>query len=352
MSALIRFILITAIIFSHACTTTNANDTGTSVDQKKSSVTFFSIMWKRFTNTVPHMEPSKPIPVNNPLPQLLDGTDDKLVKIGHSTVLIRIDNRWLMTDPMFSERASPFSFAGPKRFHAPAIAITDLPKIDAVIISHDHYDHLDEASIKSLINTTEHFIVPSRVDKHLLEWGVPKEKIIALDRWESTTLDTVSVTATPSQHFSGRWLNDSNQTQWASWAIKGSKHNIFFSGDTGYFSGFKKIGEQLGPFDITLLEAGAYNEMWDKIHMFPEQTLKAHRDLQGKYMIPIHNSTFNLAFHAWFEPLEEIDRLAEPEDRVLTPAFGEEVKIASPLTTNKWWHPLLPWYRGGETAPN
>jgi L-ascorbate metabolism protein UlaG (beta-lactamase superfamily) len=351
MRALTSFIFITAIMLSQACTTTNANESGTSVDQKKSSVTFFSIMWKRFTNTVPHMEPSKPIPVHNPLPDLLDGTEDKLVKIGHSTVLMRIDEHWLITDPMFSERASPFSFVGPKRFHAPALALEHLPILAAVIISHDHYDHLDEASIKALANNTERFIVPARVDKHLLAWGIPKEKITVLDRWESTSLDSVTITATPSQHFSGRWLNDTNQTQWASWAIKGSLHNIFFSGDTGYFSGFKKIGDQLGPFDITLLEAGAYNEMWDKIHMFPEQTLQAHRDLRGKYMIPIHNSTFNLAFHPWFEPLEEIEKRAKPEDMVLTPAFGETVDIAAPKPARKWWQPLLPWYRE-ESAPN
>lgn len=346
MTFIHRLTLLFCLSIATACATANDVQQNVVLDSKeKPATSFFTIMWKRFTNTVPHMEPLKPIPVLNPLPNLNDDDGDKLVKLGHSTVLMRLDDQWLITDPMFSDRASPFRFVGPKRFHAPALLIDNLPRLSAVIISHDHYDHLDEHSIKAIDSRTERFIVPSRVERHLLEWGIAAEKITVLDWWESIQIENISITATPSQHFSGRWLNDRNETLWASWAITGKKHKVFFSGDTGYFDGFKTIGERLGPFDITLMEAGAYNEMWANIHLFPAQTLQAHRDLNGKHMIPIHNSTFNLAFHPWFEPLESLDKQAQQSDNMLTPAFGEVVYLANPQKTEKWWQTLLPWHR-------
>lgn len=331
---------------SIACATTDGNIEPTILDSReKPATSFFSILWKRFTNTSPHMEPIKPIPVVDPGESLKSGESDKLVKLGHSTVLIRLDGEWIITDPMFSERASPFSFVGPKRFHAPAVSLDNLPELSAVVISHDHYDHLDEATIKAINTKTQRFLVPSRVEHHLIDWGIAPEKITAMAWWESTDVGSVIVTATPSQHFSGRWLNDRNQTLWASWALRGQRHNIFFSGDTGYFNGFKHIGERLGPFDITLMEAGAYNDMWSNIHLFPQQTLQAHRDLRGERLIPIHNSTFNLAFHPWFEPLVELDKLTTEEDQMLTPRFGEIIDLTNVEHTEKWWQPLLPWYR-------
>ena len=346
MRALLSALLYSVLLTSTACATANEGSGKPIMDSKeKPAVSFFSVMWKRFSNTVPHMEPSKPIPLHDPSTELLSGEGDKIVKLGHSTVLMRIDGLWIITDPMFSERASPFSFAGPKRFHAPALPLAELPKLSAVVISHDHYDHLDEASIIQIDAITERFIVPSRVQRHLLEWGISEEKITALEWWDATQVGSVTVTATPSQHFSGRWLNDRNQTLWASWAFRGQQHNIFFSGDTGYFGGFKEIGDKLGPFDVTLMEAGAYDEMWSNIHLFPAETLQAHRDLRGARIIPIHNSTFSLAFHPWFEPLVELDKLAAPKDRMLTPRFGEIIELDRSQTTDKWWEPLLPWYR-------
>jgi L-ascorbate metabolism protein UlaG (beta-lactamase superfamily) len=340
--------LILAIATSStACANTSKPDDPIHVDSReKPATSFFSIMWKRFTNTSPHMEPTKPIPVLEPENLEAEPNSDKLVKLGHSTVLIQLDGHWMITDPMFSERASPFSFVGPKRFHQPALALEDLPPISAVLISHDHYDHLDEASIKAIDANTERFLVPSRVERHLIKWGIAPEKITAMEWWQETKIGSVTITTTPSQHFSGRGLNDRNETLWASWAIKGEQHNVFFSGDTGYFKGFKQIGDALGPFDFTLMEAGAYNDMWSNIHLFPEQTLQAHRDLRGKRMIPIHNSTFNLAFHPWFEPLVELDKLAKVEDQMLTPKFGEVIHLDNVKQTEKWWQPLLPWHRG------
>jgi len=347
MRVIARALILFLFVSTTACATADESITQPLNESREKPATFFfSIMWKRFTNTVPHMEPNKPIPVIKPSEQIMQGDRDKIVKLGHSTVLMQVDGHWLITDPMFSDRASPFSFVGPKRFHEPALSIQELPSLSAVIISHDHYDHLDEASIKAIDAKTKQFLVPSRVERHLLEWGIAAEKITALEWWSAITIDSITITATPSQHFSGRWLNDRNETLWASWAIKGSKHNLFFSGDTGYFAGFKEIGEKLGPFDITLMEAGAYNDMWPNIHLFPEQTLQAHRDLGGKKMIPIHNSTFNLAFHPWFEPLIELDKLAAAEDGMMTPKFGEIIELDSAVATSKWWLPLLPWYRG------
>lgn len=348
---LIATLLTCLMLITTACATASNQNSDPILDSKeKPAISFFSIMWKRFTNTAPHMEPSRPIPVKDPSKGLLEGDDDKLVKLGHSTVLIRIDNQWVITDPMFSKRASPFSFAGPARFHPPALNISQLPPLSAVILSHDHYDHLDEASIIEIDAITERFLVPSRVERHLLEWGIDAKKITVLDWWQSAQIGSLDITATPSQHFSGRWLTDRNETLWASWVIKGKEHKIFFSGDTGYFEGFKQIGERFGPFDITLMEAGAYDKLWSTIHMFPEQTLQAHRDLRGDLMIPIHNSTFNLAFHAWFDPLLELDKFTSDSDKVLTPAFGEVIYLDNPVVAENWWKPLLPWYRGEDLS--
>jgi L-ascorbate metabolism protein UlaG (beta-lactamase superfamily) len=195
--------------------------------------------------------------------------------------------------------------------------------------------------VLALNDRTERFIVPLGVDQHLISWGIPQEKIIALDWWQKTDLHGVTLTATPAQHFSGRSLSDKNKTLWASWAIRNDEFNLFFSGDSGYFSGFKTIGEKLGPFDLTLVETGAYNELWADIHMLPEQSLRAHLDLQGKHMIPIHNSSFDLAMHNWYEPLERLEIAARAyQVSLLTPVFGQGIYLDQ-LTKRdyqkRWW---------------
>lgn len=263
---------------------------------------------------------------------------DFLYRLGHSSVLMYIDSTWILTDPVFSERASPIQWAGPKRFHPAPITANSLPYIDIVIISHDHYDHLDKATIKAIDEKVGVFVTPLKVGDRLQSWGISREKIIQLDWWQSVLLNNIELVSTPSQHFSGRGLLDRNQTLWSSWVILGSKHRIFFSGDSGYFSGFKSIGERYGPFDFTLMEAGAYNSLWSDIHMMPEESVQAHIDLQGKFMIPIHNGTFDLSMHPWYEPLERISAItANRGVQLVTPAFGEQVVLDAPSLKNRWW---------------
>lgn len=288
--------------------------------------------------------PNQPIPVRTLSPtELQHKSEAGLYRLGHSTVLIRVDGEYLLTDPVFSDRASPVQWAGPKRFHDAPISMAQLPKLKAVIISHDHYDHLDKHSVVSLADKVEQFVVPLKVGNHLRRWGINPDKIVELNWWQSIELGSIRLTATPTQHFSGRGLLDRDRTLWASWIVESQQAKIFFSGDSGYFGGFKEIGDRFGPFDLTLIETGAYNELWSEIHMLPEQSLQAHLDLQGKAMLPIHNGTFDLALHEWFEPLERIQQLARQHQVTLvTPIFGEEVSINQPRINPTWWQSVEP----------
>lgn len=274
--------------------------------------------------------------------QVLADTGDTVYRLGHSTVLMVLDGALWLTDPVFSKRASPVQWAGPKRFHAPPIALDDLPPIDGVVISHNHYDHLDKWTIKRLHERVGHFLVPTGVGRTLIDWGVPAEKVQELGWWESATVGSVTLSATPAQHFSGRGLTDGNATLWASWVIATPERRVFFSGDSGYFSGFKAIGEAFGPFDLTLIETGAYDPNWPGVHMSPDQSLQAHRDLGGGHMMPIHNSTFDLAFHPWYEPLERLRQLTtQSGHRLATPIIGAPFSLERPDVTEAWWRPLM-----------
>lgn len=283
--------------------------------------------------------PENPLPLR-PLskPTLEQAEEPTLYRLGHSTVLLKLDGQYLLTDPVFSERASPVQWAGPRRFHAPPLSLEDLPPLKAVIISHDHYDHLDKNTIRALAKKVEYFVTPLGVGKHLQRWGIEKDAIIELDWWQEVELGSLTLAATPAQHFSGRGLLDRNETLWASWVIRSSDVNLFFSGDTGYFEGFKEIGERYGPFDVTMIENGAYNSAWRDIHMMPEDSIQAHLDLRGKAMLPIHNSTFDLSLHAWYEPMERVSALASQHNiELLTPVIGAPVSVLSPQPTFAWW---------------
>lgn len=272
-----------------------------------------------------------------------------LYRLGHSSILIKLDGEFILTDPVFSDRASPVQWAGPKRFHKTPITIEELPPIKAVVISHDHYDHLDKDAVVKLANKVEWFVTPLAVGERIVEWGVDADKVIEKDWWQSVELGSITLTATPTQHFSGRGLFDKDKTLWASWVIKGVQANLYFSGDSGYFGGFKEIGERYGPFDITMIETGAYNELWSEIHMLPEQSVQAHIDLKGKAMLPIHNSTFDLALHDWFEPLEEVKRFSEQHKvKLLTPIVGQKVKAIEPQQTVAWWRGMMPVEDGSQ----
>ncbi|MEE7560304.1 hydrolase, partial [Xanthomonas sp. Kuri4-2] len=237
---------------------------------------------------------------------------------------------WL-TDPVFAERASPVPFAGPRRFHAPPIALEELPPLAGVILSHNHYDHLDRASLRRLADRVGVFVAPLGVGDLLVRWGVDAAKVRQLDWWQSLTVGGLTLTAAPAQHFSGRGWFDSGRALWASWAIQHRDLKLFFSGDSGYFDGFRAIGERLGPFDLTLMENGAYDRRWPHVHMQPEQSLQAHRDVRGRALLPIHNGTFDLALHPWYEPFERISALARAAGvPLLTPRMGARVDLDAP----------------------
>ncbi len=269
---------------------------------------------------------------------LIMGDENAIYRLGHSSVLLKIGGKVWRTDPVFSERASFAQWIGPKRFHPVPMDISQLSEIEGIIISHDHYDHLDEQSIKQLSQRVNHFVVPLGVDGHLKGWGVPDEKIHALDWWQSVEIGSVTLTATPAQHFSGRGLFDGNETLWASWVIKTDELSLFFSGDSGYFDGFKLIGERYGPFDITMMETGAYDKDWSDIHMLPEESVQAHIDLKGNVMMPIHNGTFDLALHPWYEPFDRVAKAAALNNVPLaTPIIGKKVNISDIRNNSQWW---------------
>lgn len=290
-------------------------------------------------------EPVRPVPLKDITAATLaklPNDEMTLFRLGHSSFLLKASSAYWLIDPVFSDRASPFSFIGPKRFHQPPITIEDLPEIEGVIISHNHYDHLDKKATKALASKVKHFIVPLGVSNDLKSWGVDSNKVIELDWWQNIHISGIDFTFTPTQHFSGRGVTDSNKTLWGSWVIKttqkGAEQSLFYSGDSGYFDGFKEIGEKYGPFDLTIIETGAYDKDWPEVHMTPEQSLQAHIDVRGNKMLPAHNGTFDLAFHAWYEPLNRISQLANEKNiDLITPIVGEAVNVKSTKSNVKWW---------------
>jgi L-ascorbate metabolism protein UlaG (beta-lactamase superfamily) len=261
--------------------------------------------------------------------------------LGHSSLMINIDGYKILTDPVFEKRISIF---GPTRFNGDVpLAIQQIPEIDVVIISHDHYDHLNKFSVQRLIEKSNKFIVPLAVGDLLSNWGVPAGKIVELDWWQEHRLDQkLMVAATPAQHFSGRGITDRNKTLWASWIIKTPSYNLFFSGDSGYFAGFKQIGDRYGPFDMTFIECGAYGKSWPKVHMFPEQTVQAHLDLKGTVLHPIHWGTFNLALHPWYEPMIRLSAAADLRNiKIATPVVGGTTVYGSSIRSTRWWEQAM-----------
>ena len=297
------------------------------------------IIWNAIFHKPAGTRPTGPMPVLPITRAQLDAAPDRsLFRLGHSTMLIKLRGGYWLTDPVFAQRASPFQWMGPKRFHQPPIALSELPPIRGVILSHDHYDHLDRQTIRYLADRADAFLTPLGVGDRLIAWGVDAAKVTQLDWWQAIEIDGLRMTATPAQHFSGRTPLDSNRTLWASWVIVDDDLRVFFSGDTGYFDGFKTIGERLGPFDITLMETGAYDAQWPYVHMLPEQTVQAHVDLRGRWLMPIHNGTFDLAMHAWQEPFERVLALAAARNLPLaTPRMGERLDLGSPHAGERWW---------------
>ncbi|MCF6746426.1 hypothetical protein E9529_19545 [Blastococcus sp. KM273128] len=281
--------------------------------------------------------PGAPIPLAEAeLPA--DAAELAVTWFGHASALLEIDGRRVLLDPVWGHRVSPSPIIGPTRLHEPPMALEDLPPVDAVLISHDHYDHLDLPTVRTLLRTQRApWVVPLGIGEHLRKWGVPEERIVELDWDGEHRIGDLVLTCTEARHFSGRYFHR-DTTLWASWVVAGPRHRVFFGGDTGYTPAFAGIGARLGPFDLTLLPIGAYNDAWHAIHMDPEEAVRAHGDLGGRVLLPVHWATFNLAFHRWAEPVERLLVAAGARGAdVVVPQPGERVDVLDPPPLRDWW---------------
>ncbi len=282
------------------------------------------------------------LPSMDPLPAWANAPASGLraTWLGHSTVLLEIEGLRVLTDPVWGPRASPSRLFGPKRFQPAPVPLRALPPIDLVVVSHDHYDHLDYPTIRELARLDVPFVTSLGVGAHLEAWGVPPERIVELDWWETYQLpdSEVTVTAAPSQHFSGRSLDDRNATLWSSLAIRSPRHAVFFSGDTGLTDEYREIAQRLGKFDLVMLEVGAYHPAWGDMHLGPENALKALELLGGGALLPVHWGTFSLATHAWHQPADVLlDLGAKMGARLVMPRLGEAVEPAHANDVEPWW---------------
>lgn len=288
--------------------------------------------------------PEHPLPSLDPRPvwRQAAGSGLRATWLGHSTVLIEIDGVRLLTDPVWGARASPSQLAGPKRFQPVPVPLAALPPLHAVLVSHDHYDHLCFPTVRALAATGVPFVTSLGVGAHLQAWGVPPERITELDWWETHRVPgtEVEVTAAPSQHFSGRGLKDRNATLWSSFAVRSARHRVFFSGDTGLTDQYMTIAQRMGPFDLVMLEVGAFHPAWGDIHLGPLNALEAHALLGGGPLLPVHWGTFSLAMHAWDEPVETLLAQAQAPARgvpLLLPRLGEPVEPQHGPALQPWW---------------
>ncbi|MCX8490857.1 MAG: MBL fold metallo-hydrolase [Cyclobacteriaceae bacterium] len=302
---------------------------------------FAKTLW-RFFNSPSNTIPSSPLPFVRTDLKKLDAQSAQLVWFGHSSYFIRIDGKNILVDPIFSGHASPVFFFTTNFEGSNNYKIDDFPELDVVLITHDHYDHLDHKTIIELQSKTKLFCTSLGVGAHLERWGIPNEKIIEFDWWESKQVATsIELTAAPAWHFSGRDFALS-KSLWSSFILKTTDYKIYLGGDSGYDTHFKTIGEQFGPFDLALLECGQYNENWPYIHMMPEQTILASIDLQAKVLFPIHWGKFKLSLHSWKEPIERATIAAEQKQvRLTTPLIGEPISIGNHYPSVKWWENIV-----------
>ncbi|MDA1678017.1 MULTISPECIES: MBL fold metallo-hydrolase [unclassified Bacillus cereus group] len=281
-------------------------------------------------------------PIKN-LPILLSDNNESLESVkwfGHSASLLKIEGKKLLLDPMFGDASSPFPLFNSKRYSgAFSLEREDLQEIDAIIISHNHYDHLNYKSIMQLKDRTKHFYVPTGVAQYLIKWGVSPSEISEHNWWDEITLDTIKLVCAPARHFSGRSMTDRDCSLWCSWLILGKETKVFFSGDSGYAPHFKEIGDKYGPFDLTLMECGQYDPRWSAIHMLPEETVQAHMDVKGELLLPIHWGAFTLALHEWSDPIERVTKEAKRLGvKITTPQIGESITLKSTdYPSSAWW---------------
>lgn len=268
--------------------------------------------------------------------------DLRFAWLGHAGVFLEMGGKRLIIDPVFSERASFFQWAGPRRFQPSPVQAGDLPAMDAVLISHDHYDHLDKATIQALAGKTAGYHVPLGVASILEGWGIPQTKIHEYAWWDEQAVDGITITAVPARHFSGRGLFNRFGTLWCGWSISDSRYRIYHSGDTGMTAAFREIGVMKGPFDLAFIKIAAYDQSWPDIHLDPEQAVAAFLDLRGQALVPIHWGVFDLGLHSWYEPIERLVKAAEKaRASILTPVMGELV-VPDQHENSCWWRPFMP----------
>ena len=311
------------------------------------------VFWEFLTGGSDHRQPDAALPVvkrtASDFAEAPDGL--RVTWLGHSTLLVEIEGARLLIDPVWGDRASPSSVVGAPRFYAPPLALADLPEVDAVLISHDHYDHLDMPTVRALAERTPWWLVPLGVGAHLEAWGVAPEAITELDWWDEAEVAGIRLVSTPARHFSGRSLAR-DRTLWTGWAVVGDSARVWYSGDTALTPAFAEVGRRLGPFDLTLVESGAYAAAWADVHLGPEQAVAAHRMVQGGtggLLVPVHWGLFDLALHGWTEPVERVRQAAEAAGvAVAFPRPGESVTPTS-YPAEPWW-PDLP-YQTAAQAP-
>ncbi|MBW0106525.1 MBL fold metallo-hydrolase [Pseudonocardia sp. KRD-291] len=288
---------------------------------------------RRNENGVPH-EPVQPATPHFP-PR---AAPLAVTWLGHACVLLEIDGRRVLVDPVWSERTSPVPLLGPRRLYPMPAPLSALPQVDLVLLTHDHYDHLDRRTVRALArDSSATFVAPVGVGEHLRAWGVPEQRVVTRDWGGRTEVGELALTCLEARHFSGRGLRR-NTSQWAAWAVAGPQHRVYVGGDTGPTAAFARSGAAHGPFDLTVLPIGAYSDLWPDIHLDPEQAVSGHRDLRGDVLLPIHWATFNLGFHGWSEPGERLRRAADAAGvRLALPRPGERVDLAAPLHSAPWW---------------
>ena len=298
-----------------------------------------------------HRRPAEPVPVEPRTARdyaTPPASGLRVTWLGHSTTLVEIGAARFLVDPVWAERASFVSFAGPKRFYPSPLPLAELPPVDAVVLSHDHFDHLDADLIRTLASRGLRWIAPLGVGDWLTRWGVSESTVTELDWWETTDVADVTLTGTPARHFSGRGIGGRDRTLWCGWSFVTGDRRLYYAGDTAMQNEFLEICERLGPFDLTMIEIGAYDQLWPDVHLGPEQAVAAHRLVRGDVMLPLHWGLFDLALHGWTEPIERVlAAAARLGVRVATPRPGGMVEPASLREVERWW-PALPWRTGAE----
>ncbi len=306
-------------------------------DQLSKDTSYAKIMKDNF-NKSKNTEPKKILPFVKTDLHAIHSEEPVIVWFGHSSYLLKINGKTILVDPVFSGNASPFSFMIKAFKGSDEYKAEHMPKIDLLLLTHDHYDHLDYKTLKLLRSKIKQIYCPLGVGSHLEHWGFEESRITELDWWETCSFENdIVITAAPARHYTGRTMVRSKML-WASYILKTKTHSIYLGGDSGYDSHFKMIGEKYGPFDIALLESGQYNTSWPNIHMMPEQTVQASIDLKANILFPIHWGKFALAMHDWDEPIKRVLKKAEELSvKVTTPMIGQPLFISKNYETKFWW---------------